>query len=244
MDGLFGKLGLYDFWGVFIAGLISLSAAVLMGSSTLLFDVVPKDHQLVAFLIESYFWGLVLRELSAFADSICFHRQKKAQQVFLNDLKNNPVIKNEIELENYRTIALDICQSSGNANFSEKEQEAVFLYCRSFIEVTKLDGKEKMHNSLLAMSRSLALFFAVLSLCYLGRLFASLYYMGNVMDVQALGAIAVKMFLPLVFAIIFYYRFSWLCRHRVTEVLRRYYALTKRAQSDQMGVSPQSEIPS
>lgn len=154
MENAIEKLGLYDFFGVYIPGAI----ITVLGIYFKLPILNPKEYididavVIAIFILEGYVIGIVLQELSSLFDKI-FKIRYKARKTFLN---NNIIITNSDELKEIKVIANEILgKSVGNNIFTENNCEYVFLKCKTMLELKKMAGKAERINSLFAMSRGL-----------------------------------------------------------------------------------------
>lgn len=155
MENAIEKLGLYDFFGVFVPGV----AITIMGIYNKITILNPAEYTdvdimiVIIFILESYAFGIVLQEIGALFDKKLKIRHN-SRRTFLN---NNNIIRNKEELKEIKAVSNNILgKNSTNNTFSEDECELVFLKCKTFLEINKMIGKAERIYSLYAMSRGLA----------------------------------------------------------------------------------------
>lgn len=215
MDGVIEKLGLYDFFGVFIPGMIILTLGVYIEIPFLNSKEYMKNDVIVVmiFILESYAIGIVLQEISSIFDNVLKVR-KKARRTFLN---NNKTIPNANELKEVIEVANEILEKDSSNNiFSEDECEYVFFKCKSLLEIKNMTGKAERINSLYAMSRGLAvssLIAGIIIVCNMLYLLSTEY----------LGFfICTCIITPILFR-----RTSMYCKYYIRVVFRHYITLKK-----------------
>lgn len=168
MDSALNKVGPYDFFGVFLTGI--LVTIILLGLNLPL--VFPLEHtdnaliDLILFILESYFIGVILQEISSMLDKKLLKIQESARSTFLNS-NNNKVVENNLELASAQHSANKILKKSGgNHTYSSAENEYVYFHMKTFLETQdKMDAVE-MINSLFGMSRSLTIALAFILIFY------------------------------------------------------------------------------
>lgn len=104
MDSAFDKVGLYDFFGVFLSGMLVLVVCWCL-DLPLVNLIEKRDNDIVnviLFILEGYFLGLILQEISSFFDKKGFKFREKARSKFLT---NNKIVDNELELKSFREIS-------------------------------------------------------------------------------------------------------------------------------------------
>ena len=224
MESVFNKLGTYDFFGIFLTGLISICMWLYLSLPIpLLSQTTDTITQLVILLADSYIIGLCLRECSSILERRVFPYHKKALKAYLDN--GSKTITNEKELDRFRKMACGILdlKYTSDRTFEPKEQEFVLRHCRTYLEIKAQDAKEKNHNSWGAMSRGLSLGSLLLLLYYTA--YHIILYLCTCQPIDVIEACTACIAL-LFLTCLFYYRASWLHRHRVVEILRRYYMLT------------------
>lgn len=218
MDSALEKVGLYDFFGVFLTGILVVAIALFLNLPlTSLFVNTGNDIiDLILFILECYFIGVVLQEISSVIDARLFKFQKNARSSFLNE--NNKIIKNESELASCRRFANKLLNTNEvNHNYTTSENEYVFFYCKSFLEIEGKDNAVERINSLYGMSRSLIV---AITLCLLG------YLLNNGQTPSAeTYPIAFVLF---VLICLFFRRTDRFSKYRVRKILRLYLTLSEK----------------
>ncbi len=74
MDGLFEKFGLYDFFSMFVAGIISEGIAIIVAYKCFNINVLWIFGSSLLFLVIGYFIGLILHEIEGQAEKKIFKR--------------------------------------------------------------------------------------------------------------------------------------------------------------------------
>lgn len=214
MDSALNKVGLYDFFGVFLTGIL-VTAIFLCLDLPLAFPLEHTDNaviNLILFILESYFIGVILQEISSFIDRHILKIQKTSRSTFLN---SNKIIKNELELASARHSANEILKINDAGHiFTNSENEYVYFHMKTFLEThDKMDAVERI-NSLFGMSRSLT---AALSFC------AILYFICNIPYSFAVTLLVV-LFLILLIGL-FYRRTKRFSRYKVRKIIRLYISM-------------------
>lgn len=216
MDSALEKVGLYDFFGVFLTGILVVAIALFLNLplTSLFVNTENSAINFILFILECYFIGVILQEISSVIDANFFKFQKNARSFFLNE--NNKIIKNESELQSFRLVANKILGiNETNHKYTTAENEYVFFHCKSFLEIEgKADAVERI-NSLYAMSRSLIV---AITLCLFGYLF------NNSLTPSAETYPIV--FTLLILICLFFRRANRFSKYRVRKILRLYITLS------------------
>ncbi len=218
MDSALEKVGLYDFFGVFLTGILVVAMALILNLplTPLFINTENSIIDLILFILECYFIGVVLQEISSFLDEKCFKFKKSARSSFLNE--NNKIIKNKSELQSIRLFANKILGINEIDHiYTTSENEYVFFYCKSFLEIEGKDDTVERINSLYGMSRSLIV---AITLCLIVYLFNN-------------GPTPSTETYPIVFALLiliclFFRRANRFSKYRVQRILRLYLTLSER----------------
>lgn len=220
MDSVLDKVGLYDFLGVFLSGMLIIVISFYL-DLTLINLVKNTDNETIntiLFLLESYFLGLLFQEISSFLDKKLFKFREKARSNFLND--NNKIIDNKLELEAFKNLAhiiLDI--QDDNHIYSKSENEYVYYYCKTFLEIHEKSNKINRINSLYAMSRSLMVSLSLLLFLYLKKIKPVTPLFNCIFNLKTLSLI--------ISILIFFKRTSRFSKYKVRVILRHYKILNK-----------------
>lgn len=224
MDSALDKVGLYDFLGVFLSGMLLVVVSLYLDLP--LVNLIENTNNdiinVILFMLESYFLGLILQESSSAIDKKYFKFREKARSNFLND--DNKIIDNELELKSFRELANKILSIQDNNHaYSKDENEYVYYQCKTFLETHGKSDKVNRINSLYAMSRSLIV---SLPSCLIS------YFICNIKSLGVQSFLCVQSFIVIfimALLIFFFYRrtkrFST-CKVRV--ILRHYKILNEK----------------
>ena len=115
---------------------------------TIIFENIDNDIvNNILFMVESYFLGVILQEISSAIDKKLFKFREKARCNFLN--ASSGIVSNELELDSFRKLANKILNKTNDDKiYNEAENEYVYFVCETFLEAY---GKSDIY----AMSRSL-----------------------------------------------------------------------------------------
>jgi len=218
VDSALDKVGLYDFFGVFLSGMLVVVVSFYLDLPLVnLIENTDNDIiNVILFMLESYFLGLILQEASSAIDKKYFKFREKARSNFLND--DNKIIDNELELKSFRELANKILSiQENNHAYSKDENEYVYYQCKTFLETHGKSDKVNRINSLYAMSRSLIV---SLPLCLIS------YFICNIksLDVQTF----IVIFIMILLILIFYRRTERFSTYKVRVILRHYKILNEK----------------
>ena len=121
MNSALDKVGVYDFFGVLLSGMIVIvvSCCLDLPLINLIANVENDIVNAILFLVGSFFLGLVLQEISSVLDKKVFKFRENARCKFLND--ENKIIGNELELKSFRELANKILNKSNDGFFIASE---------------------------------------------------------------------------------------------------------------------------
>lgn len=217
MDSALDKVGLYDFFGVFISGMLAVGLGIILDIPlNIIIENTNNDIiSIILFMLESYFLGLILQEIASFLDEKILKFRKKAMTNFLNE--NNKIITNKLELKDFKILASKILNmQETNCEYNEDQSRKVYHSCKTYLEIYEKDTKDKRINSLYAMSRSLMVLFFVYSIIYL-LLHVPTFDCKDFMIIFSL----------VLLTYIFGRRAKRYSMYRVRDILRKYQMLTK-----------------
>lgn len=222
MDSALEKVGLYDFFGVFLTGMLSVVIYYYVGLPVTFFTEVTHSDimEVLFFLLESYFVGLVLQEASSAIEKSKWTEKlnilkilqfrKNARSNFLNP--NNSVVENTLELQDYQSLANRLLQKEiDNDSYTADECEYVYYQCKTYIELQCKSDKASRINSLYGMSRSFLLALPIAIIVYL---------INNIESLNMLILAALVFFIWL-----FYRRSKRFSEYKVRVILRQYKLL-------------------
>ena len=219
MDSALDKIGVYDFFGVFLSGMFVVFISYYL-DLPLIIIIENTDNDIInviLFMLESYFLGLILQEISSIVDRKYFKFREKAGSNFLND--DNKILDNELELKSFRELANEILSIQGNNHhvYNKKENEYVYYHCKTFLEIHGKSDKINRINSLYAMSRSLIVSLPICLIAYI------------ICNIKSLGFYTFSYIIIMVLFIpIFYIRTKRFSTYRVRVILRYYKILNER----------------
>ena len=224
MDSALDKVGLYDFLGVFLSGMLLVVVSLYLDLP--LVNLIENTNNdiinVILFMLESYFLGLILQESSSAIDKKYFKFREKARSNFLND--DNKIIDNELELKSFRELANKILSIQDNNHaYSKDENEYVYYQCKAFLETHGKSDKVNRINSLYAMSRSLIV---SLPLCLIS------YFICNIKSLCVQSFLGVQSFIVIfimaLLIFIFYRRTKRFSTCKVRVILRHYKILNEK----------------
>lgn len=224
MDSALDKVGLYDFLGVFLSGMLLVVVSLYLDLP--LVNLIENTNNdiinVILFMLESYFLGLILQESSSAIDKKYFKFREKARSNFLND--DNKIIDNELELKSFRELANKILSIQDNNHaYSKDENEYVYYQCKAFLETHGKSDKVNRINSLYAMSRSLIV---SLPLCLIS------YFICNIKSLGVQSFLCVQSFIVIfimaLLIFIFYRRTKRFSTCKVRVILRHYKILNEK----------------
>lgn len=218
MDSALDKVGLYDFFGVFLSGMLVVVVSCYLGLP-LMNSIENIDNDIVntiLFMVESYFGGVILQEISSAIDKKLFKFREKARCNFLN--VSAGIVSNKLELDSFRKLANKILnKANDDKTYSEAENEYVYFVCKTFLETYGKSDKVNRINSLYAMCRSLMI---SIPLCLVA------YFSCNMKSFNIHNFI-VTVILIIVTGI-FYRRTKRFSTYKVRVILRYYEMLSKK----------------
>lgn len=162
MDSIVNRLGLYEFFSVFVSGVI----VTLTGDLVLFEGKYCMNMNTVKLLILSFFIGYVLHIISSILDKklSCFQFRIKASRDFLKN--DNKVVKNALELKEFQKTANAILHRKEGDIFSKEETGFVYQHIRTYIELYCQSDKEHKINAIYGMCRNLTIGFVMVLITY------------------------------------------------------------------------------
>ena len=149
MENALNRVGLYDFFTILLSGMTAIIIDYCVNTDlerdfTKILD--DKFSNIIAFLLISYFIGMILQEISSFFDKKIniFKFRQKATRTFLNE--HNKVVKNKIELKEYQKLANEILKKDQTPEeYTEEECEYVYYYCKTQLELNCTRLRSRRH---------------------------------------------------------------------------------------------------
>lgn len=214
MDSALEKVGLYDFFGVLLSGMIGVLLGQYMGISFLDFvnSIDEEVIRIIFLLLEGYFWGMILQEIGSIVDRKFIKVREKAHSCYLNN--DNKIIINKTEKIEFKEMARNILKM-GEKEPNESESEYVYRHCKEYVEIKGKSEKVNRINSLYAMSRSLFIEMSLIIIIYVYAIWTGEKEFSLKM-----------MFMLLALMILFYKRMKRFAECKVLIVLRQYRCLT------------------
>lgn len=219
MDGATEKLDLYDFFGVFLAGVITILMMIWLKIPVELIvsEVDSEWIKVILFLSGSYLLGLVLREIG----TVLFGcKRKRLIHACLKDntgKKRDIVITNQIELREMQEMAKKVLR--GRAPGTDAEYEYIIQKCRNHVYYKGKGERDKRRSSYIALSRSLFLSSAILTVaevvCIVFRCGHGCEWWRPVFIIIICG--------------IMLFRTLWFEKYRILEILRVYYEMEEES---------------
>lgn len=207
---IFEKLGIYDLVVVLLSGISMLTFTFLILQT--IYDIPIKIDSRVndtlSFLVISYFLGLVFQELGSILQKKITHKNNKLLKSALNTLNvmHTSLTKTEIlSVYSYVVEKLNLIANEDNDNI-------VYNYCKFYIIKYGDTDKIDKDQYLSAMSRSLSLYFTLLT-------FIAIY---DVIFVPSLKKL-ILIFISLLLAILLYYRCIRFAKLRYIYIIRTFY---------------------
>ena len=156
------------------------------------------------FWVISYFVGLIFQECGSFIQRKCFKKNELLEKVFDNANRYDTLTKEESE---------GICQIVKNEMELEQSpgKELIYNYCKFHMNSAEKKGRADKDQALLAMSRSLCLYFAVGSV--------ALFFLVGYKNIVALLCVFVMAGVSL----LMYGRFVRFAKIRYVYILRSFY---------------------
>ena len=224
MDNVLEKIGLYELFGGFVPGMIIIVAWICLDMPNIFLGRVNDNLQLTFFFVESYFLGIIFQELGSMVDKQTLNLRERWKKVFLSE--RNDVVKNKIELGMYRKIANQILEKNeNNIDFTAEEQQAVFNYCKNYLEANGKNRKEYSLDSSYSLNRSLVIAFIFLLIVYL-------FICLNNQVFQSSEFIRILILCDLI--IILYKRAEKYSRLRTHAVMQHYEALKRKNSNNEI----------
>lgn len=212
MDSALEKMGLYDFFGVLLSGIVSVTICYLLQLPIMKLFTSTRNSGIdtIIFLLACFFVGLLLQEIGSFMDKQIWKFKKNAQTLYLQE--NNKIIKNELEAREVEILSKEILKGKDKSVSDDSKCEFIFNYCKTRLELENKCERVNRINSLYGMSRSFLVSIPIITLLYIG------YSECNCATIwMIIGAVIVWR--------IFYWRTKRFAEYRVRVVFRLYLGL-------------------
>lgn len=175
MDKLFDKLGLYDFWGMFVPGFIGIIVyyTIMKYLKNEEINLQALDFNIIICIVYSYLLGIFLYEIGHFLqDHVIYRKRKTITKIFGNsygepmdsflDYTSKYLSFEEKQLYT-KLYNKWIIENNINVQNNHRSAKIFFNFCDYYIEQKGKDSKAAKMQSLYGMSRSLFVFFALVS---------------------------------------------------------------------------------
>lgn len=170
MDSALEKIGLYDFFGVLISGMVSVTVCHLLQLPVLSLITVSSNTNkgdsaidVLLFLLTCYAIGLILQEVGSIWDKKVWKFRERARTTYLQ--KNDEIIGNKYETQKIVDLAKKILKKDAD-NLDAEKCEYIYHYCKTRLEVQNKNEKINRINSLYGMSRSFLVAIPLIALAY------------------------------------------------------------------------------
>ena len=154
MDSVMEKMGIYELFTVFGAGMLSCTIWYCAAGLPKI-KYLDSEHSsiiVLGVLTFCYMIGMILQEYSSILDRKYFKFREKACKLFLND--DNKIIENIEELKRFRKVWEKTLNKADN-NFQSNEAELFFNIAKTYLERNVDNSNISRINSIYGMSRSL-----------------------------------------------------------------------------------------
>ena len=160
-DKVFDKLGLYDLIGVLLPGVIACAVSLIIDEALIGFGLnrYLNPDDLFIFLLVGYLAGVILQELGSLAMMFLDRGQRMLHKAL------TPLDDSKIHIS---TEEWDLIESSVAMKLSKEkpiDKNLLYNHCKNAGGNTMLAANDQ---SVAAMSRSMAVYFSILSLLLMG----------------------------------------------------------------------------
>lgn len=210
MNKILDKFGVYDLVAVLLSGISisTFSILILQVVYKVSIDVNLQVNETLTFLVLSYFLGLVFQELGSLIQKKITYKNNGLLKRALNTSNNSHVYLTENEK---RGVFSYVTEKLG-LNANENNDNIVYNYCKFYILESGDTSRIDKDQSLSAMSRSLSLYFIMLSIIILI----------NTLFQPSLLKIILTV-LSLAFAVLLYHRCIRFAELRYIYIFRTFY---------------------
>ncbi|MCI9079877.1 MAG: hypothetical protein HFH68_13335 [Lachnospiraceae bacterium] len=210
MNKILDKLGVYDLIAVLLSGISisTFSILVLQLVYKIPMDVNFKVNETLSFLILSYFLGLIFQECSSFIQKKTIHRNNGLLKTALKTSNDSHIFLTKIEKDEVYAYVINKLKLNPNEN----NDNVVYNYCKFYILKNSDTSRIDRDQSISAMSRSLSLYFALLTITVLINIFFQPQFVKFILIV-----------ISLTFTFLFYYRCKRFNKLRYINIFRTFY---------------------
>ncbi len=129
MEGFFEKFGLYDFFSMFVAGIISESIAIIVAYKCFSINVLWIFCSSLLFLVIGYFIGLILHEIEGQAEKKIF-KHTFSRSVLS---KKDDFFKNDYDKEMLEKVKVHIL--GDKEKYTDKDEEYITSVCCNELQI-------------------------------------------------------------------------------------------------------------
>lgn len=217
LEKILDRLGVYDFIGVFCTGGIAIVSLFLMYSELYEKYNIIMNTQTVSWVFEliiCYTVGVILQEISGVIEHSKLHILQNSKE----DFEGNKVVDNVVEIRIYDKVISEIITQHSNEKVGTKKDERRFgvNYCEAYLNLKGKNIKSERMFLTYAISRSLAIFYAVLfGFSILDMSIFQLFERGKYS--------CLKIFIVFCLAVIFSERSKRYAGYMIRNILREYF---------------------
>lgn len=208
MHKVLDKFGIYDLVGVLLSGIsiCTFSLLVLQLVYNIRIDMGLQINKALTFIVLSYFVGLIFQELSSLIQKKITFRNNALLKQSLNTSEKSHILLTQKERDGiYSYVKIKL-------NLDEDNDNVVYNYCKFYVienyDTTRIDKDQ----SLSAMSRSLSLYFLILSISVLITAF-----------INPKPLYIFLIFLSALFSVLLHYRCIRFAKLRYIYIFRTFY---------------------
>lgn len=213
MDGLFEKLGLYDFFSMFMAGIISESIAVIVAYKCFGFDIMQIFDSTLMFLIIGYFIGLILHEIEGQAERIL-------KNTFSRNVlsKEDYFFKNDCDKQMLKKVKVYIL--GDKKEYPEDDETYITSVCVNELQIKNTIASSDRLKTQSEMALSICISSAIIGIV---ALVAGIicHFVG---EINILSIIVTAIVLPII-SMIFFIRSKRMHRYYIRCLIRTYAVL-------------------
>lgn len=169
MNKILDKFGVYDLVAVLLPGISisTFSVLILQMVYKVSVDVNLQVNETLTFLVLSYFLGLVFQELGSIIQKKITYKNNGLLKEALNTSKDSHLYLTENEKKGIFSYVIEKLR----LNVNENNENIVYNYCKFYVLESGDTSRIDKDQSLGAMSRSLSLYFIMLSIVILNSVF-------------------------------------------------------------------------
>lgn len=174
MNQIFEKLGIYDLVVLVLSGTIIVSTSIWIGSSILNFEWIKlewitqlKTEGTILFLLISYVVGIVFQELG----SLWYRNVRNQKGILLKEIfeqTDGPEGHWKLSAEEVKAINENLGKI-----INTTDRDSIYNYCKFYLINNSKMSREDRNQATAGISRSLALYSAILCFVFVVSIFAN-----------------------------------------------------------------------